>query len=170
MHRETTKDLIEKAKRKAGISGGVTVAIDIMESNLYRMKAKLEFDLPIVLDGLPVYRGMRRVDIVDQLLEKATDMIDVELLLMDREFAHDAVKDVCEDHDVWYLNPGVMRTSEKATCARLRQAGELVHIERDESPSSTFKRERRTLSDFVGDDRDDEEGDGLVRKQSTCRR
>lgn len=202
MHRETTQDLIEKAKRKAGIRGGVTVAIDITKSNPYRTKAKLEFDedgnvtnpwllgyknddedtsadfyfqwasiqvvefdLPIVLDGLPVYRGMRRADIVDQFLEKATDMVDVELLLMDREFAHDAVKDVCEDHDVWYLNPGVMRTSEKATCTRLRQAGELVHIERDESPSSTSQRERRTLSDFVEGDRDDGEGDGLVRKQ-----
>jgi hypothetical protein len=60
-------------------------------------------------------------------------LVDVELVMMDREFAHDPVKEVCEDHGVWYLNPGVMRTSERATCTRLRRQEKFVHIEGDEA-------------------------------------
>ena len=65
------------------------------------------------------------------------DMIDIEMVMMDREFAHDPVKEVCEDHDVWYLNLGVMHSSERATCTRLRRQGKLVHAESDD-PDNTF--------------------------------
>jgi len=66
-------------------------------------------DIPLVLDAIPVHRGLKRATIVDRLLESATDLVDVEMAMMDREFAHDAVKDVCDDHEVYYLNPGKMR-------------------------------------------------------------
>jgi len=123
------------------------------------------FDVPFVLDALPVPRGLSRAAIVDLLLESATDMVDIELLMMDREFAHDAVKDVCEDHGVWYLNPGKMQSSERATCTRLRRQEKLVHIERDE-PTSDEETGRTTLTDFVDHDEEPEEteDDGPVRK------
>jgi len=69
-------------------------------------------DVPLILDAVPVVRGRKRADIVDDLLEGATDIVPgLDLVMMDREFAPDGVKDVCETHDVHYLNPGVVRSS-----------------------------------------------------------
>lgn len=199
MHRGTTEDLIERARKDDELNDGVIVSIDITKSNPYRTGKKIErdangnvtnpwllgykdddegtsadfyfqwasiqvtgFDIPVFLDAVPVYRGMTRAEIVDRLLETATSMVDVELLLMDREFAHDPVKDVCEDHGVWYLTPGIMRTSERATCTRLRQQERLVHVERD-SPNKHA--DRTTLDDFTDNDRSGDENDDPVRKQ-----
>lgn len=125
-------------------------------------------DIPLVLDALPVPRGMPRAAIVDELLETATDMLDIEMVMMDREFAHDPVKEVCEDHDVWYLNPGVMHSSERATCTRLRRQGKLVHVESDDSDTGGSDSGRTTLSDFTDEDQDEVTGEdaheGPVRK------
>jgi IS4 transposase len=55
-----------------------------------------------------------------------------------------------------------MRTSDRATCTRLRQQKRLVHVERD-SPNQHAN--RTTLADFTGDDGDGNEVDGPVRKQ-----
>lgn len=114
-------------------------------------------DIPLVLDAIPVHRGMKRADIVDELLDKATEMVDIELVMMDREFAHDQVKAVCEDHGVWYLNPGKMHTSERAQCTRLRRQEKLVHIEED-TPAEERKSEQRSLTDFgvISDNIDNE--------------
>lgn len=69
-------------------------------------------DVPLILDAVPVERGRKRADIVDDLLDGATDVVPgLDLVMMDREFATDGVKDACEDHDVHYLNPGVVRSS-----------------------------------------------------------
>jgi IS4 transposase len=112
-------------------------------------------DIPLVLDALPVPRGMPRAAIVDELLERAKNMVDIEMVMMDREFAHDPVKEACEDHDVWYLNPGVMHSSERATCTRLRRQGKLVHIESDDSDANESDSGRTTLSDFTDDNEDE---------------
>jgi IS4 transposase len=125
-------------------------------------------DIPLVLDALPVPRGMPRAAIVDELLETATEMVYIEMVMMDREFAHDGVKNVCEDHDIWYLNPGIMRTSERATCTRLRRQGKLVHVESDEPDTGESDSDRTTFSDFLGEDTDEvaeeDAGEGPVRK------
>jgi len=115
-------------------------------------------DVPLVLDAIPVSRGLSRAAIVDGLLSKATDMIDIEMVMMDREFAHDPVKDVCEDRGVYYLNPGMMHTSERATCTRLRRQGKLVHIEEDGSSDDDLK--RTTLTDFTEESPETDVEDG----------
>jgi len=84
--------------------------------------------------------------------------------MMDRESAHDAVKDVCDDHEVYYLNPGKMRTSERATCTRLRRQGKLIHIESDEDTDSSTDEGRTTLTDFTSGEEDSDEEAGVVRK------
>jgi IS4 transposase len=117
-------------------------------------------DIPLVLDAIPVHRGLSRAAIVDQLLNSATDLLDIEMLMMDREFAHDGVKEVCENYDVWYLNPGKMHSSERATCTRLRRQGKLVHIESDERSSKTDSTGRTTLTDFTGDE-DGDNGEAI---------
>ena len=91
------------------------------------------FDIPLVLDAVPIKRGMPRWKIVDELLRYTTDMVDLELVMMDREFAHDAVKGVCEEYGVHYLNPGKMTSSERGKCSDLRSAGKLVHIDEQET-------------------------------------
>lgn len=69
-------------------------------------------DVPLILDAVPVVRGRKRADIVDDLLDGATDIVPgLDLVMMDREFALDGVKDACEKHNVHYLNPGVVRSS-----------------------------------------------------------
>ncbi|MCF2165422.1 ISNCY family transposase [Halobacterium salinarum] len=69
-------------------------------------------DIPLFLDAVPVHRGYSREDIVDDLLASATGIVpDLDLVMMDREFAPDGVKESCEKHDVHYLNPGVVRSS-----------------------------------------------------------
>ncbi|WP_026190346.1 transposase [Halomicrobium katesii] len=69
-------------------------------------------DVPLILDAAPVARGRKRADLVDELLDGATNVVPgLDLVMMDREFANDGVKDACEAHDVHYLNPGVVRSS-----------------------------------------------------------
>ncbi|GAB7020676.1 hypothetical protein JCM18750_35380 [Halostagnicola bangensis] len=69
-------------------------------------------DVPLILDAVPVERGRKRANLVDDLLEGATDVAPgLDLVMMDREFANDGVKDACEKHDVYYLNPAVVRSS-----------------------------------------------------------
>ncbi|WP_211611466.1 transposase [Halorientalis persicus] len=86
-------------------------------------------DIPLVLDALPVRRGMSRWEIVDELLEAATDIVDLDLVLLDREFDAEDVRDACETHEVHYLMPGRMDASERGTCTDLRRQGKLVHVE-----------------------------------------
>jgi len=88
------------------------------------------YDIPLVLDTMPVKRGMKRADIVDSLLGNALDLVDdIELVMMDREFDSEGVKNACDKHGVYYLNGARKHESEKATCTRLRRAGKTVHIE-----------------------------------------
>jgi IS4 transposase len=74
----------------------------------------------VVLDGIPVVRGMERATIVKELLKHATEMVDIDLVLMDREFDGQGVKDVCEAYNVFYLNPSRMYGDEKRTAKELR--------------------------------------------------
>ncbi|WP_336037698.1 hypothetical protein [Halobacterium yunchengense] len=85
---------------------------------------------PALLDGIPVHRDMARWEIVDELLKHSTDMVDIDILLMDREFDTDEVKAVCLKHGVDFLNPERMFNSEKATCTRLRKQRRMIHVEK----------------------------------------
>lgn len=85
--------------------------------------------IPLVLDSLPVKRGMSRGDIVHELLEPWVDEVDIELVLMDREFDSHDVRASCEANRVYYLHAAVMHDSERATCTRLREQGRAVHID-----------------------------------------
>lgn len=126
-------------------------------------------DIPLVLDAVPVHRGLSRAEIVDELLSTATEMVDIELVLMDREFDTWGVKRACERHDVYYLNPGVIQQKDRGTCTKLRQAGKLIHIEEDrfnpDDGNPARKRifapaTRRDLTNDSLDEDDDADGDG----------
>jgi IS4 transposase len=58
-----------------------------------------------------------------------TDSIDtIELVLMDREFDSKAVKAVCEDHGVYYLNPKRTLNSEQEHCRQLAARDATVDV------------------------------------------
>ncbi len=161
MLHEATRMLIARARHNAELVGKLWAAIDITKGNpwtgqiersednsitedwllgykdgeVYYQWATIQivgYDIPLVLDAVPVKRGMKRADIVDSLLENALDLVDdIELVMMDREFDREGVKDACEKHGVYYLNGARKFQSERATCTRLRRAGRTVHIEED---------------------------------------
>jgi len=133
-------------------------------------------DIPLVLDALPVHRGLTRGQIVDSLLESATDMVDLEMVLMDAEFDSHGVKRACERHDVYYLNSGAMRQRDRGRCTELRRAGKIVDVQQDrhdrDDDNPMRKRifipaMRRDLTDdSLGNDDDDTGREG-TRDQET---
>jgi IS4 transposase len=184
MLRETNRPLIARARRNSELVRKLCAAIDITkgnpftgqitrdeggnitedwllgyeDGNVYYQWATIQIvglDIPLVLDAMPVKRGMKRADIVDSLLENALDLIDdIELVMMDKEFGHDGVKDACEKHGVHYLTPSRKQTSEKATCERLRKAGKRVHIE--ETPVENGPSRKRMYVPSTSDEDADE--------------
>lgn len=46
---------------------------------------------------------------MDDLPDRTTDIVPGRgLVIMDREYANDGVKDVCKKYDIHYLNPGIV--------------------------------------------------------------
>ncbi|MFU8869050.1 transposase [Natronococcus sp.] len=170
MLRETTRMLVARARRNSELSGDLWAAIDITKGNpwhgeverdddgsleepyilgykdneIYFQWATIQIvglDIPLVLDAIPVRRGMSKNEIVDELLEGGLDAVgDIELVMMDREFDSEAVKDVCERHDVYYLNPARKHSSERAMCTKLREAGKKVRVEEQKSLQGTTRK------------------------------
>jgi len=143
MLHETTEELIKRARRDSELVGKLSAAIDITKGNPWTGKIERDaddnitedwilgysdsryyyqwatiqivgLDIPLVLDAIPVKRGMRRAEIVDSLLENALKLVDdIELVMMDREFDSQGVKDACEKHHVCYLNPALENTVQR---------------------------------------------------------
>jgi IS4 transposase len=123
-------------------------------------------DVPLVLDAIPVHRGMPRDEIVDELLGGALGIVpDLDLVMMDREFDGDDVRAACEEHGIHYLTPGKKNASERATCTRLRKAGKRVHVETQQTISGPGRKEiylpaRNTdVFEKAGEDPEDDEED-----------
>jgi IS4 transposase len=189
MLHETNRMLIARARHNAELVGKLCAAIDITKGNpwtgkierdednnitedwilgykdgeVYYQWASIQivgYDIPLVLDAMPVKRGMKRADIVDSLLENALDLVDdIELVMMDREFDSEGVKDACDKHGVYYLNGARKHESEKATCTRLRRAGKTVHIEEETVADSPTRKRMYLPSSADGDFEDEEDED-----------
>ncbi len=157
-HRRTTQRLIERARRDGELVGKLWAAIDVTkgapftgemetdeegnvvepyilghrDGNYYHQWASIQIvghDIPLVLDVVPKQRGMSKDEIVDELLNHATDMVDdISLLMMDREFDSDPVKDICEVYGVYNLNPKRKFAAQNDTIAEMKQRDETVRI------------------------------------------
>ncbi|WP_246989537.1 transposase [Halorientalis marina] len=79
--------------------------------------------VPIVLDARPVRKGETRLEIVEDLLDSAEDLVHVDNVLMDREFDSQHVLDMISQRGLSYVVPKRMQTSEKAQAKRLLQRG-----------------------------------------------
>jgi IS4 transposase len=87
------------------------------------------FDIPIVLDALPVRRGMTKGEIVDDLVSSAKELLDdVEVVLMDADFDSEASKNSAEGNDALYIN---RKSRDKDDKRRMRQMWSDVDDERE---------------------------------------
>ncbi|GAB6862868.1 hypothetical protein JCM17092_29570 [Haloplanus litoreus] len=77
--------------------------------------------VPIVLDARPVRKGETRLEIVEDLLDSAEDLVHVDNVLMDREFDSQHVLEMISQRGLSYVVPKRMQTSEKAQANRLLQ-------------------------------------------------
>ena len=77
--------------------------------------------VPIVLDARPVRKGESRLEIVEDLLDSAEEMVHVDNVLMDREFDSQHVLEMLSQRGLSYVVPKRMQTSEKAQAKRLLQ-------------------------------------------------
>ena len=154
-HRAAMTEVIARANQQGLLTGKQTTAIDITEGKEFwgkRDTAELQTqiigtkeknnevayqyatiqlvgtDLPIVLDAVPVVKGMSREEIVVELLTHTTEMVNIDLVLMDREFQNDGVKAACERNDVHYLNPSRMQRAEKLTAKKLAREDTTIHV------------------------------------------
>ena len=75
--------------------------------------------VPIVLDARPVRRGESRLEIVEDLLDSAEDLVHVDSVLMDREFDSQHVLEMISQRRLTYVVPKRMHTSERAQAKRL---------------------------------------------------
>lgn len=161
MHRNVAESLIKMGRQRSHFDRGVTVAIDGTKSPRefqghidrdedgnnqepwilgykdegprYQWAAVqiVEGGLPIVLDVVPVKRGMKRYDIVDELLSEAKDLIRIDEVQVDREFDNDDVRGVVADHGMTFRMPAMKNASIRGTCTDLRRQGASAHIIED---------------------------------------
>ncbi|MGN8215884.1 transposase [Halococcus salifodinae] len=185
MLRDTTRMLIARARQNGELDGPVFAAIDVTkgfpftgevedheddilgykDGNEYYQWAVLKIvgmDVPLVLDAIPRVRGQSKDEIVEKLLSEATEMVDVDLVMMDREFDSDPVKDTCEEYDVHYLNPTrIFANSDEAdTIAWMYRNGERFHVTEEKADDGTPTRKQVYLPKQSNSD-DEDEGDDL---------
>jgi len=79
--------------------------------------------VPIVLDARPVRKGESRLEIVEDLLDSAEELVHVDNVLMDREFDSQHVLERLSQRGLSYVVPKRMQTCEKAQAKRLLKRG-----------------------------------------------
>ncbi|WP_369333758.1 transposase [Halorubrum sp. SP9] len=77
--------------------------------------------VPLVLDARPVRKGETRLEIVEDLLDSAEELVHVDNVLMDREFDSQHILEMISQRGLSYVVPKRMQTSEKAQAKRLLQ-------------------------------------------------
>jgi putative transposase len=187
MLRNTTRMLIARARQHGELTGKLWTAIDVTkgvpftgdvegheddilgykDGNEYYQWAVLKIvglDVPLVLDAIPRKRGQSKDEIVEKLLKHTTGMANLDLVMIDREFDAEGVKDICEAYNVHYLNPTRIFTDsdEAETIAWMYREGKRFHVTEEESDGDTPPRKQLYLpkrSRSADDDTDDDLSD-----------
>ena len=79
--------------------------------------------VPIVLDARPVRKGESRLEVAEDLLDSAEELVHVDNVLMDREFDSQHVLEMISQRGLSYVVPERMQTSEKVQAKRLLKRG-----------------------------------------------
>jgi IS4 transposase len=110
--------------------------------------------VPIVLDARPVRKGETRLEIVEDLLDSAEELIHIDNVLMDREFDSQHILEMLSQRGLSYVVPKRMQTSEKAQAERLGRRGQeryetgrKLHLGDNEWHSTTLIYRRKENSD-----------------------
>lgn len=121
-------------------------------------------DIPVVLDAIPRKRDQSKDEIVEKLLTQTTEMTDLELVMMDREFDSEGVKEICEKYGIHYLNPTRIfeRTDEADTIAWMYRNGKRFHVTEEETDDDTPTRKQLYLPKQSNSGDDDEEDESLL--------
>jgi putative transposase len=186
MLRNTTRMLIARARQHGELTGKLWAAIDVTkgfpftgdvddheddilgykDGNEYYQWAVLKIvglDIPLVLDAIPRKRGQSKDESVEKLLTYATEMVDLDLVMMDREFDSEGVKETCEEYGAHYLNPTrIFERSDKAdTIAWMYRNGKRFHVTEEETDDGTPTRKQLYLPKQSNSGDDDEEDESL---------
>ncbi|WP_254547188.1 transposase [Halomarina pelagica] len=146
MYRQSLDRLLERVADTKEFHRGGIVVIDITEANPFTgdrsgyeneiigtKEASDEYAyqwataqlvgnaVPLVLDARPVRKGESRLEIVEDLLDSAEELVFVDNVLMDRDFDSQHVLDAISQRGLTYVVPKRMQTSEKAQAKRLCQ-------------------------------------------------
>ena len=184
MLRNTTRMLIARARQNGELDGPVFAAIDVTkgfpftgnvadhgddilgykDGNEYYQWVVLKIvgmDVPLVLDAIPRVRGQSKDEIVEELLTHATEMVDIDLVMMDREFDSAPVKGTCEEYNVYYVNPTRIFTNsdEADTIGWMYRNGKRFHVTEEESDDGTPTRKQIYLPKRSSSDDEDEDDD-----------
>ena len=110
--------------------------------------------VPLVLDARPIRKGDTRLEIVEDLLDSAMGLVDVDRVFMDREFDSQHILEAIADRGVTYVVPKRMHTSEKAQAKRLLQRDQdryvtdrKLHLGNNEWHETTLQYRRKKNSD-----------------------
>jgi IS4 transposase len=110
--------------------------------------------VPLVLDARPVRKGDTRLEIVEDLLDSAMDLVTVDRVLMDREFDSQHILEAIADSGLTYVVPKRMQTSEKAQAKRLLERDQdryvtdrKLHLGSNEWHETTLQYRRQKNSD-----------------------
>lgn len=117
-------------------------------------------DVPLILDAIPVERGMSKAEIVDTLLSTATEMVDdIDVVMMDAGFDSEGAKNVVEKHEIRYLNRGHRSRDDKRRMRKMWEDGDVLRVEEGEDRGGMPVRKRVFVPKvFVEEDLRDEEG------------
>jgi IS4 transposase len=115
-------------------------------------------DVPLVLDAIPVQRGMTKGEIVDELLGTANEMLhNPEMVLMDAGFDSDAAKAAAERHGIYYLNKKSRDATDKKRMRRMWENRQTVRIFEEEDRPDMPVRKTVYVPHLLADDEDDED-------------
>lgn len=128
-------------------------------------------DIPLVLDAVPVHRGLTKGEIVEDLLGSAQELLDdVELVLMDGGFDSGASKNAVEFHDAWYVNRKSRQPVDKERMREMwsEDDDELETVRIVEEENRIGMSNRKTVyvpKVAVDDDDEDEEEESELRQE-----
>ncbi len=118
-------------------------------------------DVPLILDAIPVKRGMTKGGIVDELMATANDLLhDPEIVMMDAGFDSEAAKNSAEKHSTYYLNKKSRDTDDKKRMREMWENRETVRIVEAEDRPGMPTRKKVYVPHVLADEEEDDEDDG----------
>lgn len=118
-------------------------------------------DVPLILDAIPVKRGMTKGEIVDELMATANDLLhDPEIVMMDAGFDSEAAKNSAEKHSTYYLNKKSRDADDKKRMREMWENRETVRIVEAEDRPGMPTRKKVYVPHVLADEEEDDEDDG----------